>query len=135
MPKWTPTWDPTSLKTLPWAAQGPPPRDANGRPEASIKLFWSLLEQMFVPPGSNYGTIWVSFGHFHHSSFFPCSGPRFGCIPANQGRRVPALALTIFHLKKCSGGTRVIFANTGTPHLHKRAPRKGMCVALAGNRC
>ena len=75
-----------------------PPRDANGRPEASIKLFWSLLEQMFVPPGSNYGTIWVSFGHFHHSSFFPCSGPRFGCIPANQGRRVPALALTIMYL-------------------------------------
>ena len=59
-----------------------PPRDANGRPEASMELFWSLLGSMFVPFGSNYGTIWVSFRHFHHSSFFRLLGSSFWVHPS-----------------------------------------------------
>ena len=45
------------------------PRDANGRPEASRELFWSLLGPIFDPFGSNLGTILVTILHLHQSSF------------------------------------------------------------------
>ena len=47
-----------------------PPRDANGRPEASRELFWSLLGSIFDPFGSNVGTMLVTILHLQQSSFF-----------------------------------------------------------------
>ena len=73
-----------------------PPRDARGSLEASREPFWTfwdtILEQLWDPVCDHF-EVFLQPGN---PRLVRCSAPRFGCMPATQGRRVPALALTFY---------------------------------------
>ena len=124
---------------------GPPsrPRDAKGRPEASREQFVCLQGAIW----SHFGVILEPFGGYfrtilrHRLPLFtppplffvalvtclPCHSCYHG-VPDTQGRRVPALALTIIIIRIISVSPASAFSCA----VHARFMRK--CILLGGEK-
>ena len=92
---WDPKSDPEIDQKSVLGAPGRP-RDAEGCPEASREPFWSrlgpILERFWEPCWGDLGAI---FEYISNPAALPLLLPQRPSFPVSQGRRVPALALTI----------------------------------------
>ena len=102
-PKWAPKWAPKSLKNPTWAPPAAPgtPKAARRSPGsnfwASRGPFWCHFGAMLEPLGGHFRTMFRHRPpHFSVAlvTCLPCHSCYHG-VPDTQGRRVPALALTI----------------------------------------
>ena len=102
---WDPKSDPEIDQKSVLGAPGRP-RDAEGCPEASREPFWSrlgpILERFWEPCWGDLGTI---LEYISNPAALPLLLPQRPSFPVSQGRRVPALALTIEDVLH-SGGPR-----------------------------